>query len=131
MSSDWVAAQNDMLQWLIDAAEGEERTVRALVLRMLTVNMAAIHTSSIVRRFLQPDRSLNHLRFCQSFTQAILLLAAHPQYIQPLREEVESIVREEGWTKAAMNKMRRIDSFMKETARFLGLGASASLLLSS
>lgn len=42
-----------MLQWLIDAAEGEERTVRALVLRMLTVNIAAIHTSSIVCQFLQ------------------------------------------------------------------------------
>ncbi|EPS94649.1 hypothetical protein FOMPIDRAFT_1169461 [Fomitopsis schrenkii] len=104
---EWEGKPNDMLQWLIDAAEGEERTVHALVLRMLTVNMAAIHTSSI------------------SFTQAILLLAAHPQYIQPLREEIEAIVREEGWTKAAMNKMRRVDSFLKETARLLGLGAKS------
>ncbi|KAI0731494.1 cytochrome P450 [Fomitopsis betulina] len=104
---DWEGKPNDMLQWLIDAAEGEERTVRSLVLRMLTVNIAAIHTSSI------------------SFTQAILLLAAHPQYVEPLREEVEAVVREEGWTKAAINKMRRTDSFLKETARLLGLGAKS------
>ena len=75
-----------MLQWLIDAAEGEERTVRALVLRMLTVNMAAIHTSSIVCRPYRLDSAPDNLGL-QSFTQAILLLAAHPQYIQPLREE--------------------------------------------
>ncbi|KAH9840867.1 cytochrome P450 [Rhodofomes roseus] len=104
---EWEGKPDDMLQWLIDAAEGEERSVRALVLRMLTVNIAAIHTSSI------------------SFTQALLLLAAHSECIPALREEVEPIVREEGWTKAAMNKMRRVDSFLKETQRFLGLGAKS------
>ncbi|KZT64524.1 cytochrome P450 [Daedalea quercina L-15889] len=104
---EWEGKPNDMLQWLMDAAEGEECTVRALVLRMLTVNMAAIHTSSI------------------SFTQALILLAAHPECIPALREEVEGVVREEGWTKAAVNKMRRVDSFLKETARILGLGAKS------
>ena len=38
-----------MLQWLMDTAEGEEKDVRALTLRILTVNFAAIHTSSMVR----------------------------------------------------------------------------------
>lgn len=37
-----------MLQWLMDDAEGEEKAVRALVMRILTVNFAAIHTSSMV-----------------------------------------------------------------------------------
>ncbi|KAH9929231.1 cytochrome P450 [Fomitopsis serialis] len=104
---EWEGKPNDMLQWLIDAAEGEERSIRALVLRMLTVNIAAIHTSSI------------------SFTQALLMLSADPGYLPALREEVEAIVREEGWTKGAMNKMRRVDSFLKETQRFLGLGAKS------
>ena len=38
-----------MLQWLMDNAEGEEKEIRALVLRILTINFAAIHTSSSVR----------------------------------------------------------------------------------
>lgn len=37
-----------MLQWLLEEAKGEERTVRALALRILVINFAAIHTSSMV-----------------------------------------------------------------------------------
>lgn len=44
-------SQNDMLQWLMDIAEGEEREIRALVMRILTINFAAIHTSSNVGNF--------------------------------------------------------------------------------
>ena len=40
--------QNDMLSWLMDEAEGEQRTVYALTQRLLTLNFAAIHTSSMV-----------------------------------------------------------------------------------
>ncbi|KZT66093.1 cytochrome P450 [Daedalea quercina L-15889] len=101
----WEDKPNDMLQWLIDGAQGEERSVHALVKRMLVVNFAAIHTTSI------------------TFTQALLLLAAHPEHLPALREEVEAAVREEGWTKAALNRMRRVDSFLRETQRFAGLGA--------
>ncbi|KAF9235149.1 cytochrome P450 [Melanogaster broomeanus] len=54
------------------------------------------------------------------FTQALYNLAANPQYIQPLREEVESIVRSEGWSKGALAKMRKIDSFLKESQRMEG-----------
>ena len=67
----------------------------------------------------------------QSFTHALHTLAAHPECVAPLREEIEGVVREEGWTKAAVQRMRKLDSFMKETARFLGLGASTSLSHSS
>ncbi|KAF9807744.1 hypothetical protein IEO21_08079 [Rhodonia placenta] len=44
---DWQDKPNDLLQWLTDTAQGEERTMRALVLRVLTVNIVAIHTSSL------------------------------------------------------------------------------------
>ena len=40
--------QNDMLQRLMDCAQGDEKDIRALVLRILTINFAAIHTSSMV-----------------------------------------------------------------------------------
>jgi hypothetical protein len=42
-------AQNDLISWLLEIAEGEERTPLALTLRVLSTNMAAIHTSSMVR----------------------------------------------------------------------------------
>ena len=53
-------------------------------------------------------------------------LAAFPEYIEPLREEVETITAVDGWTKAAMGKMRKLDSFLKESQRFNGIGLSAS-----
>lgn len=43
--------QNDMLQWILDASlsqPAEERTPRMLVIRILVVGFAAIHTSSMV-----------------------------------------------------------------------------------
>jgi len=48
---------------------------------------------------------------------ALYYLAAFPEYIQPLREEVEEIVKSEGWTKTALGKMHKLDSFIKETQR--------------
>ncbi|KAH7926847.1 cytochrome P450 [Leucogyrophana mollusca] len=101
---EWADKPNDLLAWLMDDAEGRERSVRNLTQRILTVNFAAIHTSS------------------NSFTQALYWLAANPQYIQPLREEVEAIVAKEGWSKGAMVKMRKVDSFLKETQRIDGIG---------
>jgi hypothetical protein len=34
-----------------------------------------------------------------------------------MREEAERVVREEGWTKAALNSMVKIDSFLRESQR--------------
>jgi cytochrome P450 len=48
-------------------------------------------------------------------------LLANPEYIEPLREEVEAVVAQEGWTKAGMDKMHKIDSFLRETQRMDGL----------
>lgn len=35
-----------------------------------------------------------------------------------MREEVEEIIANEGWTKASMGKLRKVDSFIKESQRF-------------
>jgi hypothetical protein len=32
----------------------------------------------------------------------------YPEYIKPLREEVDSVVEEEGWPKAALEKMFKV-----------------------
>lgn len=44
-------------------------------------------------------------------------LALYPEYWEPLREEVKNTTISEGWTKAALDQMSRIDSFIKESLR--------------
>jgi hypothetical protein len=59
-------------------------------------------------------------------------LLANPEYLEPLREEVDAVIREEGWTKAGIDKMYKIDSFLRETQRLDGIAArSLDSLLST
>ncbi|KAJ7644780.1 cytochrome P450 [Roridomyces roridus] len=99
LGRDYEGRPNDVISWLLDIAEGEERAVPALVLRILITNMAAIHTSSM------------------TVSQTLFDLAFHPEYLQPLREEVETVLNAEGWSKAALNNMVKLDSFMRESQR--------------
>ena len=64
----------------------------------------------------------------QSMTHVLYHLAASPEYQQLLREEVEPLVSAEGWSKATMGKMRKLDSFIKESQRWNALvfGSSSS-----
>jgi hypothetical protein len=48
-------------------------------------------------------------------------LLSHPEYVEPLREEVDAVVSKEGWTKGAIDKMHKIDSFFRETQRCDGI----------
>jgi hypothetical protein len=52
-------------------------------------------------------------------------LLANPEYIEPLRGEVDAVIAEEGWTKAGIDKMHKIDSFLRETQRVDGLALCA------
>ncbi|KAF8844235.1 cytochrome P450 [Paxillus ammoniavirescens] len=106
---DWVDKPNDFLSWLMDDPEGPRSSILDLTLRILFVTFAAIHTSS------------------NSFTQALYNLAENPQYMQPLREEVESIIEKDGWSKGALAKMRKVDSFLKESQRVEGMGCVGAL----
>jgi len=89
-----------MLAWLMDNARGDEKFPWNLTLRVLTVNFAAIHTTSM------------------TFTHILYNLAAMPQYIQPLRKEVEAVVAKDGWSKKSLTKMCKLDSFIRECLRF-------------
>ncbi|KAJ7878446.1 cytochrome P450 [Mycena leptocephala] len=99
LGPDWDGKPNDLIAWLLELAEGDQRTPLDLTLRILGTNMAAIHTSSM------------------AFTHAIFDLTMHPEHLLPMREEAERVVREEGWTKAALNSMVKIDSFLRESQR--------------
>jgi len=54
-------------------------------------------------------------------TQVLYRLLAHPEYIEPLRQEVDAVISEEGWTKVGIDKMHKIDSFLHETQRLDGI----------
>jgi hypothetical protein len=58
-------------------------------------------------------------QYHQGFLHAFYNLAANLEYVEPLREEIESVLRTDGWTKAAMGKMVKLDSFLKESARYV------------
>lgn len=54
---------------------------------------------------------------------ALYEIAQNPgRYLQPLREEVQAVVDKEGWTKAAVSKMYKMDSFFKEVQRCHDIG---------
>ena len=60
----------------------------------------------------------------QTFTHALYHLAANPdRYLPALRDEVEGVTKEYGWSKTAITKMHYLDSFLKETQRFNGFAS--------
>lgn len=54
-------------------------------------------------------------------------LAARPEYIEPLRREAQEITESEGWSKNAIAKLYKMDSFIRESIRYSSLSASESL----
>ncbi|KAG7095855.1 hypothetical protein E1B28_006548 [Marasmius oreades] len=108
---DPASQSNNLLLWLWrQAQEGEQRTLNDLAMRVLSVNVAAIHTTSM------------------AFTNALYYLAADPKLAEMLREEVETEVGRKGWTKNAMDGMRKLDSFLKESQRLSGTSAGTGFV---
>ncbi|TBU36871.1 cytochrome P450 [Dichomitus squalens] len=107
LGQDWPGKPNDMLQWIIENEMLRGAEDEAIIARILLVNFQAIHTTST------------------SITHALYHLAACPEYIILLREEVGSIIAAEGWTKTALGKMRKLDSFLKESQRYNGISLVA------
>ncbi|KZO94404.1 cytochrome P450 [Calocera viscosa TUFC12733] len=107
LGASWASQKpTDFLQWLIDAAPPSKADPKDLNMRMLAMNFAAVHTSSM------------------AFTAAFYWLASSPQFVPMLREEVERAVAEHGWTRDAINAMGRVDSFLKEALRLSALNVA-------
>ncbi|KAJ6544006.1 cytochrome P450 [Mycena capillaripes] len=102
--------KNDMLTWLMEAAPAHEKdSADALALRILNVNFMALHSTAM------------------TFTHALLHLASKPEYLQPLRQELEEQFGNSlGITTFELetfDKCWKLDSFLKESQRLNGLGA--------
>ena len=91
---------DNFLQMMMDEATGTDTDPEGLAQRVLSLTLASNHTTTM------------------ALTQAFYDMCAHPEYIAELREEVQQAVEEDGgWRKSTLTKMRKLDSFMKESQR--------------
>lgn len=94
---------DDAIEWLKErsAKDNLDKDFQVHASGMLQLSMASMHTSA------------------HAVTQPIFDLAARPEYLDPLREEVLRVFHEEGgkFTKRGVMNMRKLDSFMKESLR--------------
>ncbi|KAI9789340.1 MAG: hypothetical protein M1816_006229 [Peltula sp. TS41687] len=93
----------DMLTWnVINSTSRKAVDVDHQAMNQLRVSAAAIHTTKMM---------LSHVLFD---------LAARPEYLEPLREEMIATMAIEpsgDLTRANMSRLRKLDSFMKESQR--------------
>ncbi|KAH7113724.1 cytochrome P450 [Dendryphion nanum] len=94
---------HNMCAWNIKNSNQKERDSLNIQAQMqLATSMAAIHTTSM------------------TVTNAIFDLAARPEYLQPLRDELQDVRASESspyLNKTSMPKLRKLDSFLKESHR--------------
>ncbi|KAJ4150430.1 hypothetical protein LMH87_011180 [Akanthomyces muscarius] len=91
---------NDLLQWMMDAADPHDATASKIAHRLLFVSDASVMTTSLLT------------------TQCIYDLCAHPEYFEILRQEILSVLREGGsFQKTMLHKMKKLDSCLKESQR--------------
>ena len=82
--------QSDLLQWILDIAVPEKETDFDIAARLMSINLASIHTTSMVSQEVSSARILQvfDCSSAQSVTIALFLLAQNPEYIEPLRAEI-------------------------------------------
>ena len=124
-ASDANGKQFNLISWMIGHSKDIPRVQPEFIAKeQLFAAFGAIHVTSI------------------TVTNALYDLAAHPQYIAPLRAEIDQVLAEEekeqnassdmekdrshGLRKQSLPKLRKLDSFLKESQRMNPLSISAS-----
>lgn len=92
---------NDAITWTYQAAKGKDYHVADL---QLALSMASVHTTSDL------------------FSNVLLQLCRHREWIEPLRQEASEVLGEYGYEKTSLYRMKLADSVMKETQRIKPLG---------
>lgn len=95
---------DDAIEWFRNAAHGRPYNESDL---QLGLAIAAIHTTSDL------------------LCQAVLNLCAHPEFVEPLRQEVVDVLGKFGLQKVALTELRLLDSFFKETQRLKPIGMAS------
>ena len=92
--------RSDFLQWMTDDAQGSERDPVNMAHLQLKLSFAALHSTAA------------------SAVQLLYDICSMPEYITPLREEVERVqAKHKVWTKQALLELDMMDSFMRESLR--------------
>ncbi|KAJ5113809.1 cytochrome P450 [Penicillium angulare] len=96
-------SQPNFLSWMMEIATPQERDPATLAHLEVVMSLAS-NTSQI------------------NSVQVLYDLLAYPEYLEPIRKEIRSVVNEVGpcmsWGKLAFSKLRKLDSFMRESQRF-------------
>ena len=99
---------NDAIAWAYQTAKGQDYHVAHL---QLALSMASVHTTSDL------------------FSNVLLQLCRHPEWIEPLRQEASDVLTKGGYEKTSLYRMKLADSVMKETQRIKPLGVRKSSLI--
>lgn len=86
----------DTIQWFEEVAQGEWYDAAGAQLAM---DFAGIYATSDL------------------LVGALVDIARHPELIEPLREEIRSVLGKGGWTPASLYKLKLLDSCLKESQR--------------
>ncbi|KAF4341567.1 putative cytochrome P450 monooxygenase (lovA) [Fusarium beomiforme] len=89
---------HDALDWSEQEAAAADTSFDPVIFQ-LTLSLLAIHTTYDLLQ------------------QTMIDLGRHTEYIEPLREEVVQLLREGGWKKTTLFKMKLLDSAIKESQR--------------
>lgn len=89
-----------LMDWMVENAKGEEADPKKLSARQLILTLASVYTTT------------------NAVLNVLFDLCEHPQYLEPLREEIESICGPGQLAKQDLNKLQKLDSFMRESQRF-------------
>ena len=95
---------NNLLSWMMEIASEREGDPASLAHLEVVMSLASIHTSQM------------------NAVHVLYDLVARPEYIDPIREEIKGVAAEDGswtkWQKPSFTKLRKLDSFMRESQRF-------------
>ncbi|QKX63436.1 uncharacterized protein TRUGW13939_10606 [Talaromyces rugulosus] len=96
--------KQNLLSWMMEIATPEESDPASLAHLEVVMSLASIHTSQM------------------NAVHVLYDLLAHPEYLDPIREEIRDVIKETGpwmtWSKSVFSKLRKLDSFMRESQRF-------------
>ena len=103
---------NTMMAWILKYSH--DKSMRTMAENQMSLTFTAIHTTTT------------------TVCQAVFDLVARPEYIQPLRDEIEQVMKEDGrdiasdgsfkFKKQSLPKLRKLDSFLKESQRLSPIG---------
>ncbi|KAE9566865.1 Cytochrome P450 monooygenase 1 [Colletotrichum fructicola] len=89
-------ARNDAVEWFEQMAKGRNYDAATV---QIALAMAAVHTTTDL------------------LSQTLYDIMQHPEIVTALREEIATVISQEGWEKTALYKLKLMDSVIKESQR--------------